>query len=268
VNTFALPSGRTRLAGPRTPKARRFDRLLFVLAALLVVAFHRLWWTFMPGVVEDAAPAAPAFGQQAVLRYLGQPPPNAWHADVRRVRSPVLFALPSEVGYSAPLLGPAQMIPPPTVPRGELQWLRPAPPPPESEPFGASVRTLATLAASLPPVVWDVRPPLSAPSPHVEAGSSFRVSWLDHAGEPANFIPADGSTGWAGTEPWEAMLYLCVDDRGWATEVLLEQPTQFKDANATLLRIGRGMRFASLAPYGCGRLVVRYRPETTAGAAP
>jgi hypothetical protein len=57
------------------------------------------------------------------------------------------------------------------------------------------------------------------------------------------------------------VLYICFDEQGWPERVLLEKASSLANANTRILALARRFHYARPLPEGCGRLVVKYRPD-------
>ncbi len=197
------------------------------------------------------------------VAFLGDPPASGSTADARLLYSPVLFALPTSIGFSGPMLAAAGS--------GEPPVEVPAPPPrirmpdqPFSAPsFGASSRSLVNLV--------DQPRPFPAPAPLEPEDRSpsattpvnaFTVYWPDRPEQPRELIPVEASAAWAGRTPWDMVLYVCFDADGLIRQVMVEKPSPYQDVTAAVLRIARGMVFGAPLPDQCGRLIVAFQPAT------
>lgn len=250
------------------PAARRADRLPgpWLLAALGgVVGAHLLWLGLALRPLPPIQNARSARIDPPRIAFLGDPvtDPGASHAraDVRLLQSPVLFSLPTSVGFSAPLLAAEGTTEPPVRLPADPPRLRPPAEPFTAPAFGASARTLIDLVdvpRSLPvpmPVATDLATTAAWTSP-----DAFTVYWPDRPDQPRESIPADGAEAWAGRNPWDMVLYICFDADGLISQVMVEKASPYQDVTAAVLRIARGMVFGAPIPGQCGRLVVVYQP--------
>jgi hypothetical protein len=252
---------------PAVARDWRF-RLVVAASVFVVVLVHALWL----GVASRAItlPSAPVLPRPSVpvVSYLGASERDARNlaSDVRQIRSPVLFALPTPVGFSGPLLSDAGGLPPPSMLPDDPPRMRQLEQPFVAAPFGASRRTLTQLT--------EVPRALPVPRPYDEGNDvarlglvsnhAFMVYWMDRPDQAPESIPASGSAVWAGRSAWDMVLFVCFDDGGLITQVMVEKPSPYQDVTAAVLRIARGMVFGSPMHGDCGRLVVVYQPAAVA----
>lgn len=244
-------------------------RLVVTASVAGVVLVHALWL----GVASRAIPltSMPALPRPSVpvISYLGDGERDARDlaSDVRQIRSPVLFALPTPVGFSGPLLSEAGGLPPPSMVPDDPPRIRQLDQPFAASPFGASRRNLAQL--------MEVPRTLPVPRPYDEVNDDvgrgsvsnhvFMVYWQDRPDRAPEAIPASGSEVWAGRSAWDMVLFVCFDEDGLITQVMVEKPSPYQDVTAAVLRIARGMTFGSPMHGDCGHLVVVYQPAGARG---
>lgn len=237
-------------------------RWIMTLAAAVVLGLHGLWLMIaLRPMAEILNPSSTERAPAPVVTYLGAPAGRVDLPmdDVRYIRSPVLFALPTRLGYSAPLFAPTDVAnPPDMLPVDPPRLLAPERPF-GAPPFGASARDLAALVGA--------PRPQPVPAPFVEpddtpaaVSNQFLVYWQDRPDQPREVIPATGSEVWAGRDPWTMVLFVCFDADGLIRQVMVEKPSPYEDVTAAVLRVARGMVFGVPAYGDCGRLVVVYRP--------
>ncbi len=241
-------------------------RFRVVLAAAVagVVFLHAVWLIIATNAIDVNPSMATLRSSAPVISYLGHPDllPRGAADDVRQVRSPVLFALPTHVGFSGPLLADAQGLAPPSMVPDEPPRIRVLDEPFTASPFGASLRDMKQLIKSprIMPVPYpsDESPPLTAPSGVVS--NTLMVYWMDRPDQQQESIPAYGTDNWVGRVAWEMVLFVCFDSDGLIRQVMIEKPSPYQDVTAAVLRIARGMTFGAPLYDDCGRLVVVYHP--------
>jgi hypothetical protein len=194
-----------------------------------------------------------------VIRYIDRD--DAEWKKVLMARSSTLFALPSNVGFSAPLRQEtiAGSIPDPaaTLPEfmREMPEVKPAA-------YGQTVRQLEE---SVKEVRLHEVPRLDDQSSQVALRAStdsktFTFYWQDQPNEPVAGLDLAGLPVPTGAVPWRAIFYVCANQAGAVERMLIEQPAPTAGMNDVLGRFIRGMRFPAVNGEFCRRLVVRYHP--------
>jgi len=255
---------------PPTTKIIRHNmthRWVTVIAITIGVAMHGVWLAvasfnldlelFEPDKESEPLPE---------VSFLGTPVSDGTSQsvhDIRLIRSPVLFALPTHVGFSGPLLDQADLKQPPEREELPMLLLRPLEKPFQSSAYGASARNLNKMAQqprSLP------MPPLTDESAdiageRVNQDNLFLLYWVDRPDVAVQTIPIPNGTPWAGTESWEMVLYIGCDPEGFVDYVIIEKPGPAADINQAALRISRQLSLTNPQKDSCGRLVIKYLPS-------
>lgn len=248
--------------------ARRADRLprLWLVSGLAgVIGAHLAWLALALQPLPPIQNERSARMDPPRIAFLGDPAASpgaaASRSDVRLLRSPVLFSLPTSIGFSGPLLAAAGTAEPPVSLPPEPPRLRTPAEPFAAPAFGASARTLSDLVAAPRPLPVPMPGTAEFPAVAGDAGpDAFTVYWPDRPDQPRESIPADGAEAWAGRNPWDMVLYICFDADGLIRQVMVEKASPYQDVTAAVLRIARGMVFGAPMPGQCGRLVVVYQP--------
>ncbi len=262
MDTVPPVSGMTIESLTHSPRQCRW---LIAVATASVVLLHFTWlFVAMRPTTELTAVTRSERLVPPEIAYLGpvDSASSQVYADVRRIRSPVLFALPTRIGFSGPMLAnPDDTLPPRMLPEDPLR-IRQLERPFSASPFGASSRDLAAL--------MDMPRPLPVPKPYAEAEAvmpvgrtatnMFMVYWQDRPERLPENIPVTDPATWVGKTPWSMTLFVCFDQDGLIRQVMVEKPSPYADVTAAVLRIARGMVFGTPLFGDCGRLVVVYRP--------
>ncbi len=209
-------------------------RLTVALCTLGVTVLP--WVLLQPtrGMVARPKPATPAFSYLPIDTSAREMAPDD---DPRAVWSPVLFSLPSPVGFSRPLLsgraGIGAPLESPGVTRLSLAWEAPAPAPLVPE----RIRLEA-----LDPSLGTPRPPVRLPP--AAALQVLRQSGFGGADAPQMPLPDPARLGLAG---WETEALIEADELGTVHHVLLNPPPPAEDARQLVQSLYR-WRFAPGSP--------------------
>ncbi len=233
---------------------RRWVNIGLWLAAVTgAVLWHLAFWRL---------PAAPRPTQQVAQ---GQPsvlclPLGAAGAQgVQRaslVWSPVLFALPSSMGFSgAPATRQPAAIPMPRAQPDHLdtRWPRQQPAPFAAKRLLEQARNRLRQPApapELPPAPPPARPVAGGLTTSVEQGLTAR-----------GFEPVLADPALLGPDSWRARLALAIDEQGLPSRVLLTQSTGDAQRDAALVRSLMAGRAQPGRPAE-GFMAISYRPET------
>ncbi|HMO04195.1 MAG TPA: hypothetical protein PKC67_01950 [Kiritimatiellia bacterium] len=249
------------------PAGHRADRLpphWRIGSVGVVLAAHLAWLGLAWRPVTVSTPERSVRAAPPGVTFLGDPPaiePASYAADARLLYSPVLFALPTAIGFSGPMLAAAGTKQPPVELPTPSPRIRDLDQPFAASPFGASSRSLVNLIeqprpfpAPPPREPEDVLPPATIPM------NAFTVYWPDRPEQPREFIPVDAAATWVGRTAWDMVLYVCFDADGLIRQVMVEKPSPYQDVTAAVLRIARGMVFGAPMPDQCGRLIVAFQP--------
>lgn len=264
-----------RMPSPQTRKLAAPDWLWMVsiriarhdatAAAAVMLLAAGLWWAFVE--VGSGSGPLPAKRSPLAIRWMPSAPSetaHAWMEDVRGVSSPVLFALPTPIGFS----------------RGQLQWDAPAlsmdavsgdPALPSSAwPIQSLARldppTLAEtirLARRLDRPRVDGTPELVLPGP---TGAVLVVVWERIDGVSRTLtVPVSSGSVWVADGPWEARAQVRVDGEGWPQHILLEDTGAGRNRETQLVQMLRQMNFGASTARD-GSLYVRYEGAGSGGA--
>lgn len=251
------------LGGSARPsrRARASGWLSWIVSFLLAVGLHAfwLWAVHWPAMLPSAAAAAAG----PRLLYVGGASAAMPDAQLQRdLWSPVLFALPSEVGFS-PREGagvlparPSLQGPPPS---GVLLARASAP---TKEPVRPLPSLIATVAATDERLDFPPSEPVF-PVAGETTGFTLHVWWPD--GEPD--LRGGGGTSprelaaWLDERPWEAQALITFDPQGSASTVFLERPTQVRERNEAIARGLRKLRVAPAAEARTVRVMLQYEQE-------
>lgn len=242
----------------RSARQLRLARLINVAVILLVVI---LVWLVCGGlfrftVRQDSFPSL-AMAEAPSLSFLNVSSADA--GDVLVVRSPVLFALPTRVGFSAPLQGLSVQSPVPDPIVQPATFIRPLADA-AVNPFGQTQRRLADLMAgarplSTPapdygPVVLNLQAPVPA----------YRFFWQDQPSEPVPGMELASASRSTNGVPWQAEFLLCFTPDGSVQSLMIEKPGPDVEVNLVLARFAREIVQFPRAREFCRRLVIQFQP--------
>ncbi len=234
------------------PWTVRIHRHANFLSALFVVAGITAWWFWAESVKPRKNPPVPA---AARMVWLSEKPVNieeAWRSDARAISSPVLFALPTPLGFSRGALSPAGLEPPPA-PLDTNIALRGLP---------APTSLVASIARTTPGEAAVAARSLDWPSDKNEtaraATSSVIVVVCQLAGvsTQTRIVPIETNSVWADAQSWDATARVSLDAQGWPERVMLTKPSSVTNFNEQLVRLLSTMNFGSAGSRE-GRVVVR-----------
>lgn len=238
------------------------------LAALgLALLLHAAWWyTLARSWSLDITPVPVTPSPRLILL-----PEATAHSDARIMGSPVLFALPSPVGFSSDDRHSLDRAPaalagarPPPLLLGRTPGLA-APPD-----FLRSLTQTVSLAASEP--VWNPPSTRTFATPAGATGFVVRIYWPDGAPAIRGGLPGAGVLAPVLQDrPWELGAVLVFDDRGDVRNVFIEKPTPSRDRNEAVARALRAIRIDGGGRESRTRVVVQYDqdagPRAPAGGA-
>lgn len=242
------------------------------LGLLLTVVFHAgvfalVQATWPPPMAAHAAPFVPHFA------YLPDPSPGVgiavWDNDPRALGSPVLFALPTEAGFSPSPQARIQLSSPLLRDRATAGlWLDRMP---VAAPTPAPLRdrTEPELEATLAQR-WTRLPAIEDPfETLIPTGAVLQVEWPDGEPEIAAGLPLVLDPPPALDEkPWDATAIVFFSDGGDVSSVFMDQSTASRDRNDALVRSLWRLRVPS--GYAVSTRVNLYlqRPLTPSARAP
>ncbi len=256
---------------PRGADARR-DLAAALLAGLALYAagaglLDRTW----PPALAARPAAAPlrfAFHSDET----GMPGASAWDRDPRALWSPVLFALPSEAGFS-PAWSARRKSPSPLLSERAPPVLLLDRNQAGAAPAGPADRTggeIARLFARRWTALAALEEPFARWAP---TSVAVEVAWPDGAPELTGGLPlAIEPPPGRDEKPWEAAASVFFDETGEPRGVFLEHSTAGRERNESLVRALRRLRAAPGRAAGHRVAVFLQRPPQTAarptGAAP
>jgi len=242
-------------------------------AAVLALAWFGGWGLLL----QPAGSPAPATRVAKAPRVTYLPAPavqgdGATRADLRVLWSPVLFSLPTPMGFSRSAASNEATLRPPLQQALSTPVLLARPVPPPAAPLiPPPVANLAGPAPAAPAV--PAAPVFTAPPPATSAawqvllrGGLADAAWQAQPLPPA---PADGTAA-----DVEAGAQLEFSREGWAQHVWLDAPTASSNVNAQLVRALLQWRCAPAAAPRSGAVVLRATgptlppPPAPAGSAP
>lgn len=236
----------------------RVHRFAGALSALLVLLGAAAWWFGSDLAASNEPTRTVAAARMMWLR--DSDGTAAWRVDARTLSSPVLFALPTPLGFSRGALSAggsrksATYVPT----NGVLQATPPASM--VAEIPRTTPRDAAAAARALP-----------LPAGEVEAGASPTPSSIVVVGQfsgalpLARVVPWGTNTAFADSQTWESVARVNLDEQGWPVRVLLEKSSQVTNRNQQIVRMLRTMNFGATGARE-GRVTVRY--EGNGGGAP
>ncbi len=254
--------GGESLPGLAQPVRRdRFGWVGWSLAVALAVAWHVFW-----GVWFQASPAPEPARAPAVPEVSYLPIPDGLasgetiSADVRALASPVLFSLPTPMGFSrSALTNEIGSLPPLAVPGDTVAFLeRSAPTDERIVQMGDSLEELMRESgARFPLRVPEVS--ALAESSAGATGETIQIEFLGGlAGRRFQRMDLPDDPRVRGDAAWEAGAFVEVDAEGRVRHVLLEKPSASAKLNGMLVRALLGWRLEKPGTPHSGRVVFRY----------
>lgn len=244
------------------------DRRISMLALVTALFLHAAWLAGMP-----AAGGLQTGGGRRVspsVSYLGAPPATSGRiaegADIRAIRSPAVFSLPTAVGFTREILEqtpgtppPVRVAeaPPPLLARSDVRALdRPT----DARRLTVSVRA-PDQGVSAP------RRPTFAPR-EPDTNLVLHLIWLDGLDTARTAtLPVKPESSWDDAKPWEASAVVDVGQDGIVRHVFLDRPTESQQRNVEITLAIRRYRFPPAGADRSGRLVVRFNGWAAAPAA-
>jgi len=240
------------------PSRRRV--MLLLVAALWHVP---LWLVLRPEMPVRVAPGLPGQSGMALtfLPLSQEPGAGLVETDARILWSPVLFSLPSPVGFSKPLAPPGFM-PSPATERhheGGVLLMTPLTPGRElsimaSDPLDQQARYLLNRREVM-------RLPSILHQDAVQPTPGIRVTFSDTLADRAiTGVPIDPATLPVGTQAWQAVLALRFAPEGWPVYAILDRGTGDELLDQALLRQVLRLRLEDTAEPREGRVEVSFQP--------
>lgn len=249
---------------PPSATPRRF----WVWAVLLAASWHALWWVWLSPRWCAARPhGLPAvrmtyLAERGELAEDGQEQRNS-----RRLWSPVLFALPTPVGFSQAVLEKDFALRPPLeAPGGSAMYLEYTPAP--SAPLEGLVPGLPDLVQKTLQTYPGQSPARSVFTRDRQSRSTAPLTVEFGAGladvEPLEFAtPKWGRL--PGGKAWEATAVLMVDKYGMVQHTLLESSSTSDRLDRDLVRFLKKLRFGPMKEDRAGHVTIRYAGPREAG---
>lgn len=228
---------------PRGQGSKR-DLAVALSAAVLLYAagawlLHRTW---PPALAARPAPEPLQFAFQS--DDAGMPGASAWDRDPRALWSPVLFALPSEAGFS-PARHKRQRNPSPLLSERAPPTLLLDRSPASPASVVLTERTGAEVARLLAHRWVAIAAPNEPFAQLVPTSTVLNVAWPDGAPEVTGGLPLSIDPPLAQDEkPWEVMAIVQFAETGEPRSVFLDQTTAGRDRNDSLVRALRLLRIA------------------------
>lgn len=213
-------------------------------ASLALVLLGTAAWWFLAPASGDGKDAAGA--RTTRLTWIGHA--RGGHV----ISSPVLFALPTPVGFSRDALAAGIRPPPEPAASGPVNGL------PDASPSAVANITRTTpqqAAVSARRLAWpetEMEPTASAASPSVVVVGQFAGT----VAQPRS-IPAATNSVWMDAQSWEAVARVSLDEQGWPLRVLLEKATPATNRNLQIVHLLHTMNFGTVGARD-GRVAVRY----------
>jgi hypothetical protein len=238
-------------------------RYVWIWAVILAVAWHAFWWL---ALTPRRVPLP--FGSSTAVRvtYLPAKPANGAEVrmveEARMVSSPVLFALPTPMGFSGPVLAKELALRPPVEASGDSALILPSPlgeatlPTVPSAPRvrAGEVRAWSALVPSSPPVFARIDREPRRGRVDVEFSAELLPS---DAGTERTLEMGDVPEARA----WEAVAYVVVDEQGKVLQLFMEPPAPSPAWNALLVQALRRLEFEPATASRRGRLFLQYHGE-------
>lgn len=245
------------------------EQAAWVVAAGAALVLHAFWLFISPRAdfqVEGDARLTPP---QVYYLPLGPAPDDpAFRQDVRAVWSPILFSVPTAMGFSEALLRERPRLLPPIVARDSAGVVMTAPkdggPPPAISSAGRF------LGDYLWPRGWADRYHGGRGEDEVAAtwptGAMVRVFLQGQPEKPLAELQAAPGTPWADEQGWEAVVCLSGDPGTVVRHALLELPTASAERNREIVRIARTLDMGTASTSNGAHVVFRWVPAVRAPA--
>lgn len=215
---------------------RAIEAWIWTMAVAWAVGWHAIWLVTVPPARAIPAGAPRRTPRLTWLRTAGTCAPID---SGEEVGSPVVFALPTRWGFSSRVAAQVTAVPPPLspLPTWDLLATRSRRPPSPADRREPPLSAWAERRLSLCPTAWQGEPAF----PHGVAGPSkgLDVSWFGDLAA-SDFVRAEFPTsGLVRSLPWEARVYVEVNEAGCVSRALLEKPTEDPSLDETLVRAVR-----------------------------
>jgi hypothetical protein len=270
VNDVEQKAGGNALPESALPVRR--DRVGWVgwsLAVALAVAWHTFWGVWLQASPLPAPVRAPAVPDVSYLPVPDGPASgDALSSDVRALGSPVLFSLPTPMGFSrSALTNEIGSLPPLALPGDTVAFLERAAPVDERVvQVGESLEALMRQSGTRFPLRVPEASALAAPAA-VATGETIQVEFLGGlAGCRFQRMELPDDPRVRGDAAWEAGASVDVDAEGRVRHVLLDNPSASAKLNGMLVRALMGWRLEKPGTPHSGRVVLRYPGPTRLAA--
>lgn len=231
------------------------DKRLALLAFVIAAALHVTWWVGVPAVGMVRTGSDRDSGP--VVSYVPTPVEDA---DMRMIRSPTVFSLPTPIGFSRNSLEQPLLTPPPVdiaavppafrIRNGEMD-------PNE----GRSAMQGRPVGVALTPIEL-ARPVVPSPTfvrRGTETNAAIQLIWMDGLGaNKSQAIPVEPGSIWDDEKPWEAIAVVVVDPEGSVNHIFIEKPTASAKRNLEFARLLRSLHVTPTGAAATGRLIARY----------
>ena len=236
-------------------------RVVWFWAVLLAIGWHGFWgWFFSPAdAIPGAAPARTPQVSYMPVHADGRDG-EALSADIRALWSPVLFSIPTPMGFSRSVLtNEAGVRPPLGQPMMFSNFLERG----ASSISASPLVTLPPLTDMVAQAVNSLTPAGAGPSP-IDVGPAtaeeVRIEFLQGLARtpPANLkLPRHPWIN--GDKAWEMVLYIEFDEEGIVRQVFAESPTESDTLNAAIVQAAWKLRLEPSEGPAVGRIVIRNR---------
>lgn len=238
------------------PWVVRAHRHANLLCAAIVAIGISLWWLWS----ESGALRHPErLPSPTRLTWLASRPvdvASAWRSDLRAVSSPVLFALPTPLGFSRDALVPSGRKPPPPIRLpSAIEPLHSVPTDTIAQLGRSSLLDQVAMNRAL---AWPVSDATNVPAAAGRAKAEvILVCTRAEAPTETRTIALGTNQTVLLDQPWDAVARVSLDAGGWIERILLEKPTASSNRNAALVRLLRGLNFGPRGAPEC-RLALRF----------
>ena len=239
-------------------------RIVWFWAVLLAVGWHGLWgWLFSPArAVSTIAPLRVPQVSYMPVNADGRDG-EALNADIRALWSPVLFSIPTPMGFSRSVLTNEVGVRPPLGQSMAFSnFLERSALPVQASPLVTIPALNDIVAETIKSLALNETDP-SRVTPVPATGGEVQVEFLQGLAErkPANLnLPRHP---WIkGDKAWEIVLYIEFGEDGLVRQVFVESPTESESLNAALAQGAWKLRLENPGVPVSGRIVVRNRGRT------
>lgn len=218
--------------------ARRGDSLIWTIAILIAIVWHVFIWLRFPR--QNDEPLKTLRHEAPLLAYLPDYASNAAteESEVPTLMTPVLFSLPSTVGFSKPILQYKEGMLAGNYPRQNEPAFLEHSIAPRVDNFLVWPRHMDSQAAHIlnNPSITKPRTTLARDG-IVDPKATVHISFIGEL-NPAMFesMPLDPKIETEFASPWQATVSMYFDNEGLPSQVFLETPTENSDLNSAIIR--------------------------------